>query len=938
MDDVRKIHYYRLSADQVLKEIKTNRDGLSQQEVAARLQQYGNNTLAIKRKDSALLTYLRQFRDLMILLLLASSAISLFLGDSRTAIVLFALVILNTTIGYLQEYKAGKVMESLERLVVSEATVVRGGKRISVATSEVTLGDIVYIEEGNAVPADLRIIEEDELTTNDFALTGESNPSRKFVHAIESDVPLANRHNLAFMGTTVATGRAYGVVISTGMHTELGRIANLSQGIDSETSPLQKEMNNIATRVTQGTMILCLILLPIAIKTGLPFKDAFLFAIGIACSIVPNGLPAAISTSLAGAAGKLARARALVKKLSSVESLGATSVICTDKTGTLTKNQMTVEQIMIGRTTYIVTGKGYEPTGTFLDHKNDPIPKDEVAKLELFFNTAVMASNARVSAPDDEHATWYCVGDPTEGALITLGYKSGLHIERLDHSYPEIKEYAFDSARKRMSSVRTYGDKKELHIFVKGAPESVLDHCDRIWESGKIRKLTKADRTFILKHNEQLATEAMRNLGFAYRILNGHSKKDLPSMEKAESSLVWLGMASMIDPLRAQVPNAMEAARKARIKVSIITGDHAITAKAIAVRAKLTADPKDIIVVSGEELQKLSDTKVRQLGLRGGVIFSRVAPEDKLRIVKLIQQSGHVVAVTGDGINDAPALKRADIGVAMGQTGTDVAKQSAEIILLDDSFTTLVGTVQEGRVIFQNIKKAAICCFTGNAAELMVNLFSLAAATALHIPLALTVIQILAIDVIAELFPVAALGGDKADSQVMSERPRNPKHHILNPRSTLDFLWCGTLIGGLAFLNYLWFFDRYGIDPINLAADSPIHLQATSLTYLTLILCLLVNVLQRRSQNGLFTRYQLHNKALWYAMGLSLFSIVNIIYNPWIAPYFHSAPLGFIDWLTALGATAIFIAVREFQRHNKKHHRKVVLELHSKVRAKTAKA
>ena len=938
MDDARKLHYYRISAEDVLKEINSGHNGLSPSDAQARLEKYGSNALSIKHRDSALVTYLRQFRDLMILLLLVSSGISFFLGDDRTAIVLFALVVLNTTIGYLQEYKAGKVMESLERLVVSEATIVRDGKRIEVSTAELVLGDIVYIEEGSAVPADLRIVEEDELTTNDFALTGESNPSRKFVHAIDAEVPLANRHNLAFMGTTVATGRAYGVVIGTGMHTELGRIANLSQDIDSEASPLQKEMNNIATKVTQGTMVLCLILLPIAIQTGLPFKDAFLFAIGIACSIVPNGLPAAISTSLAGAAGKLAKARALVKKLSSVESLGATSVICTDKTGTLTKNQMTVEQLLVGRTTYVVSGKGYEPTGAFLDAKNDPIDKSEVQKLELFFNTAVMASNARISAPDDEHATWYCVGDPTEGALITLGYKSGLHIERLDKEFPEIKEYAFDSARKRMSSVRTYGSKKELHIFVKGAPESVLERCDRIWEHGKIRKLTETDRRFILKHNEQLATQAMRNLGFAYRTLPGKDKKHLPSMDEAESKLVWLGMASMIDPLRSQVPNAMEAARRAHIRVSIITGDHAITAKAIAIRAKLTANPKDIMVVSGEELQRLSDTKVRQLGLRGGVIFSRVAPEDKLRIVKLIQQSGHVVAVTGDGINDAPALKRADIGVAMGQTGTDVAKQSAEIILLDDSFTTLVGTVQEGRVIFQNIKKAAICCFTGNAAELMVNLFSLGAATAFHVPLALTVIQILAIDVIAELFPVAALGGDKADSEVMTEHPRNPKNHILNLRSTLDFLWCGTLIGSLAFLNYLWFFQRNGIDPVNLTANTPIHLQATSLTYLTLILCLLVNVLQRRSRNGLFTKYQLHNKALWYAMGLSLFSIVNIIYNPWIAPYFHSAALSFADWMTALAATAIFVAVREFQRHNKKHHRKAVLDLHHRVHAKAVKA
>jgi Ca2+-transporting ATPase len=936
MDDSRQLHYYRMEPDAVLKELQTSYGGLTSQESHTRAGKYGANALDVKHKEPLPFVYLRQFRDLMILLLLASSGISLALGDVRTAIVLFALVLLNTTIGFLQEFKASKVMDSLEKLIVANASVVRGDKREEIATPELTIGDVIYLEEGNAVPADVRIIEEDEFSTNDFALTGESQPTRKFVHAISSDVPLAARQNLAFMGTTVATGHALGVVIGVGMHTELGRIASLSQEIKNDASPLQKEMNHIAKRVTQGTMILCLALLPIAIQTGLPFKDAFLFAIGIACSIVPNGLPAAISTSLAGAAGKLAKARALVKKLSAVEGLGATEIIATDKTGTLTKNQMTVEQILVGETTYIVSGKGYEPLGAIHDRQKKPIAEKDTATLELFFQTAVMASNAHVNPPDNEHAVWYCVGDPTEGALVTLGIKGGWEQAQLDHLYPEVKEYAFDSARKRMTSLRKYGKGKHLHAFVKGAPESVLDRCDKIWDHGKIRKLTAKDRAFIIEQNEALAKQAMRNLGMAYRDFGPNTKQKDLTMDSAEQELTWVGMASMIDPLREQVPNAMEAARRAHVKVSIITGDHATTARAIAARAKLTADPKDIIVVSGEELQQLSDAKALKLASRGGVIFSRVAPEDKLRIVKLLQQNGTIVAVTGDGINDAPALKRADIGVAMGVTGTDVAKQSADIILLDDSFNTLVGAVQEGRVIFQNIKKATICSFTGNAAELMVNLFSLGAATILHVPLALTIIQILAIDVIAELFPIAALGGDKADSEVMKERPRNPKHHILNARSILDVMWCGLLIGGLAFLNYMWFFKRNGIDPQYLTANTPIHFQATALTYLTLILCLVINVLQRRSKDGLFTKYQLHNKSMWFAVSLSLFSIVNIIYNPWIAPYFHSGPLTFIDWLTALGAATIFVLVREFQRYNRKHHRKMVVALHHKVHSAKA--
>ncbi|HEX8763263.1 MAG TPA: cation-transporting P-type ATPase [Candidatus Saccharimonadales bacterium] len=920
--------FYRANSADVLSSLSSRRDGLNLHEAAERLAKNGLNILVNKHKELAITKYLRQFKDLMIILLIASGIISYFLEDPRTAVVLFVLVLFNTTIGFLQEFKAEKVMESLSRLVVSEATVVRAGKKSAVPSSEVAIGDIVYIEEGNAVPADLRLLEENELSTNDFALTGESNPSRKFTHRLDDDVPLGNRGNLVFMGTTVATGQAYGVVVGTGMHTELGRIASLSQDTTSEKSPLQKEMNNIATRVTQGTMILCVILLPIATGAGLAIKDAFLFAIGIASSLIPQGLPAEINTALAQAANKLVRAKALVKKLSAVEGLGATNIICTDKTGTLTKNQMTVEQLLVGQQTYTINGKGYEPVGGIEDASGKLLEDDDLRQLELVFATAAMACNARVSKPDRKHATWYTIGDPTEGALITLAAKGGLLADKLDSTYPELKEFAFDSARKRMSSIREYGNRQELYLFAKGAPESILDHCTHFWDHGKVRKLTAKDRTFILKHNEKLAQDAMRNLALAFRVLpKGTNLQDL-TLQQAETKLIWLGMASMIDPLREQVPNAMEAARRAHIKVSIITGDNAVTAKAIAIRAKLTADPDDIVVVAGGDVASMSDAKLRTLALRGGVIFSRVAPEDKLRIVQLIQKSGHVAAVTGDGINDAPALKRADIGVAMGKTGTDVAKESAEIILLDDSFNTLVTTVQEGRIIYQNIHKGTLACFTSNSAELVVNLVSLTATTLLGIPLAISVMQILAVDLVAELFPIAALGKDKADGELMDDKPRNPKDHILNRRAVLDLIWCGILIGGFAFINYLLFFDRQGVIAQNLTSGSTVHMQATAMTYLTIVLCQLANILQRRTRAGFFSRYQFHNRQLWLAMALSMFCVLNIIYNPWISPYFKSAPLGWVDWLYAAGAALLFILIREFQRHNKKHSRHEVVKLH----------
>lgn len=938
MEEQKRLNVYRMAAEDVLKELTSSVDGLSSTEANARIEQFGKNVLDVKHHEPLIVTYLKQFKDLMIVLLAASGGISFYLDDVRTAFVLWALALFNTTIGFLQEYKASKVMDSLEKLVVATSSVKRDGKLQEVPTESLVAGDIVYVEEGNSIPADLRLVSEEELSTNDFALTGESNPSRKFVHAINDNVTIGERGNLLFMGTTVATGNGIGVVVGTGLQTELGRIATLSQEIHNETSPLQKEMNNIALRVTQGVLMLCILLLPIAIQAGLPFKDAFLFAIGIACSVVPNGLPAAISTSLAGAAGRLARLKALVKKLSAVETLGATSVICTDKTGTLTKNQMTVEQFLIGKTTYTVSGKGYEPQGSIQESGKDVAPS-KLKELQIFFDAGIMASNAHINPPDAQHNVWYCIGDPTEGAIITLAMKAGIKPLELDDTYPELRELAFDSARKRMTSIRNYGSNKKLYAFLKGAPESIIEKTTAIWDHGHVRPITAKDKKFLLSQNEKLAASAMRNLALAYRELPAKSDPKKATIEGTEQDIVWLGMVSMIDPLREEVPAAMSAAHKAHIKVSIVTGDNAVTAKAIAQRAGLMQSVDDIIVVTGKELVDLSDTQVLELAERGGVIFSRVAPEDKLRIVGLVQQSGQVVAVTGDGINDAPALKRADIGVAMGKTGTDVAKQSAEVILLDDSFSTLVRTVQEGRVIFQNIKKATICSFTGNGAELIVNLISLAAATALHVPLGLSIIQILAIDVIAELFPIAALGNDKADRQVMEEKPRNPKQHILHKRSILDILFCGVLIGGLAYANYYYFFVRRGIDPSTVDAGTLIHMSATSLTYVTLMLCLLANIFMRRSERGLFTRYQFHNKSIWIALGMSLTSIMIIVYHPWVAPYFKSAPISAVDWLYAIAAALIFIAIREFQRWSNQHHsREVIIDLHARKKLRSASA
>ncbi len=926
----KQLAYYRQDGKGVLHQLNSDlKRGLDTEEVGERLQQYGYNKLQQLNKESGLRKYLRQFKDLMIVLLLASAVISLILDDVRTAIVLLALVLFNTVIGFTQEYKAEKLMESLEKLVVNEAKVVRNRILGSVSATELVPGDIVYIEEGDSVPADLRILTESELSTNDFALTGESNPSRKFTHAISGDVELANRHNLVFMGTTVATGNGYGVVIGTGMQTELGRIASLSADTPSDLSPLQRELNFIAGRVTQGTVILCLFILPFTIYLGLGIKTAFLYAIAVASSLIPQGLPAEINTGLAQAASKLAKARALVKKLSAVETLGATMVICTDKTGTLTKNQMTVERLLIGHSVFNVSGTGYEPVGQVTSAHGKAIGKATLDEYSLFFACGVFASNAHISPVDDEHATWYVVGDPTEGALLTLADKVGLDSTQLDEKHPELKEFTFDSARKRMSSIRRYGPHDQLFVFVKGAPESILHRSEDIWDGGHVRKMNQKDRDMIDQQSHAWANQASRNLGYGFKVLpKGTDIKKL-TMEEAEKDLTWLGMVGMIDPLREQVPAAMEAAHGAHIQISIITGDFALTAQAIARKAGLAKKGQELIVVSGEELRLLDDARVLDLAIRGGVIFSRVSPEDKLRIVGLVKKNKNVVAVTGDGINDAPALKRADIGVAMGMTGTDVAKQSAGIVLLDDSFSTLVSAIQQGRVMFQNIKKSTLSCFTSNAAELVVNMVSLGAFALLGVPLAMTVMQILAIDMIAELFPIAALGWDQADGELMKDRPRKVSDHILNKVSILDLLWCGLLIGSFAFANFILFFSRNGVPASGADTAFPsLYSKATALTYLTIVLCQLLNILQRRSRGGLFTRYQLHNRALAVALTVSMICVLNIIYNPLINTYFGAGPLSAVDWLFAVGAASLFILIREVQRHANTHHtREHILEL-----------
>jgi Ca2+-transporting ATPase len=905
-DKHERLNYYRLDPANVLTLLKTSSKGLSSNEANKRLKDEGLNELVKLKHDKLLVIFLRQFKNLLVIMLLMSAVLSIYLKDGKTATILILIAVMNACVGFFQEYKAETLLSSLEKLMVPKAKVMRDSRLEEVNSNELVMGDVVYVEEGDSVPADLRILEETELSTNDFALTGESNPSRKFVHAISDDVPLGNRHNLMFMSTTVATGLGYGVVVGTGMGTELGRIASLSQSTKTEPSPLQKEMNHLATRIAEGTVILAILLTVIALRSKLGVHAAILFGIGIGAAMIPNGLVAEVNITLAQAAAKLAKAKALVKKLSSVETLGATNFILTDKTGTLTKNEMTVTNLLVGKNEYTVSGTGYEANGTV---NNGPaaLSTEKLKDLELFFMTTALASNAKVDPPDNEHPDWYVVGDPTEGALITLVRKAGYKPEDFSSEMPELKEFQFDSARKLLSSVRKRG--KQTVVFCKGAPESVISRSTELWDHGHVRKMSEKDRKYFLNYNEDAAKAAKRNLAMAYRVLPKKSIHKKFIMDEVEEDFIFLGMVSMIDPLRDAVPDAMSAAHEAHVKVSIVTGDYPTTAKAIATQAGLS---DSITVVLGDEVNKLSDQEIVKLVEKGGAVFSRVAPEDKLKIVELVKQKGYVVAVTGDGINDAPALKSADIGVAMGKTGTDVAKEAAEIVLLDDSFNTLVGAIERGRLTYQNIKKAARCAMTDNAGELFTVLIGLAALSLFHTQPAITAIQILAIDVVAQILPITALGWDTEQSNLMHEKPRNLKDHIVNKHSVAGFISYGLMASVLAYINFLFFFNRNNISPKTISTSHLMYHEATTLTYVTLVLCLYVYLMFERSSNSgkFFSKYLWSNRKLLFAFAISFFLIANIVYNPIVQPYFNSGPLNLLDWLLALACAAIYAAVR----------------------------
>ncbi|NQT18728.1 MAG: cation-transporting P-type ATPase [Planctomycetes bacterium] len=909
--------YYQMAVKAALEELGTSREGLTAEEVNRRRDQYGENELITGAQKPKFLMFLSQFKDLLVLVLvfagLASYGIAVVEGNwdnFRDGSAMFVIVFLNAIIGFVQEYKASRIVEQLRELIRSPADVVRGGEVSEVDQRDLVPGDTVRIEEGDKIPADMRLIEAFNLRTNEFSLTGESMPQEKQTNAIKAECVIGDRDNVAYIGTTVASGTATGLVVRTGMETELGKIATMTEETEETESPLQEELDLLARRLTAVVVVISAILFGVALWQGLGWLVSITYALGVAVACVPQALPAQLTVAMSTASSRLADKSAVVKSLPSVETLGSTSVICTDKTGTLTRNEMTVTKAWFDGKEYQFTGIGYEPEGDILDKDGEPLSEEQIAHIETMMDAATMASNAEIHPPDEEHSNWYPIGDPTEAALVTMSTKIGTRSPEEDVENPELQEFPFTSERKRMSSVRQFGERHVLTM--KGSTDSILSISKHIHRNGQPEPISEDDKEMIQSLNESYSDEALRVLAVAQRPLEPTGEDY--AMEEVEKDVVFLGLIGMIDPAREGVKEAVQECHDAHIKTYMVTGDHATTAKAIAREIALAHEGETCPVITGKEMGKLSDDElVETMRQHNSMIFSRVDPADKLRVVELLEDElDEVVAVTGDGVNDAPALKRAHIGVAMGRTGTDVAKEAAEVVLLDDSFPTLVNAVEEGRTIYDNIAKVVLASLTTNVAELMAVLLGLVGIAIGNMAIPILAIQILAIDLLAEIMPLTFLCFDPPVPELMKHPPRRRGAHILNAYSGLEVGLLGVLIGALGVGNFMLYMARHGISLQMSDVGSIEYARASTMTWLTIGYCQFVNILSRRySHTSIFNRNIITNRILLGSIFISIGLMLLGVYAPYVSGFLQFAGIGLVDWLYVFGAAAFFLVAWE---------------------------
>lgn len=894
---------YQLPPNEVLDQLGTDVErGLSEDEAASRRAQVGPNLLRATGRRPLYSLLLHQIKDLLILVLFVAAGLAWYLGDNRGAVVLLAIIVINAAIGLYQEYHAEALLERLRLMIKSKARVLREGEVREVEAEALVPGDIVLLEGGDAVPADLRLVESRELATNDFMLTGESTAQDKDAGALPvGEVPLSEQDNLVLMGTTVARGTARGVVVATGMASAIGEIARIGQTIQRDLSPLQREMNALALLLTRmaGVIALALFAVNIALR-GDEFADlsalvnaSLLFAIGVAAACVPQGLPAQITVALSLGVSRLAQEHAVVKRLSAVETLGCTTVICSDKTGTITENQMTIVRAWADGASYTITGQGYDPAGEIL-RDGRPLEAGELERSSRFFQHGLLASTGLTREPDEEHPDWYALGDPTEAAFTPLAMKAGLDPAELAQAYPVVAELPFDSRRKRMTLVRQH-DGRTVG-YMKGATLSVLETCSSYHHDGEIVPLDDARKASIEVQMQAYSADSLRVIALAYR--------DLPddlaeaSVDETERDFVFAGLVAMLDPPREGVREAVAEVLGAHVRVFMLTGDSPITAEAIADRIGMPEGR----VLTGEDLYRLSDKELAAALSADSMILSRVSPQDKYRVVKALKSLGEVVAVTGDGVNDTLSLKSADIGVAMGEGGSDVAKEAAEIVLTDDDFTTLVLAVKEGRTIYQNLKSVILSSITSNIGELSCVCIGFAGAAA-GLPIPITAVQILSIDLMGEMLPLMALTFDPAERTLMQQPPRKLGKHIIDRPRLIEMVFFGTLMGIGGYFSFYMVLATGGSTAMAQAG-----------AFLGIVLVQYMNILSRRSQGTVLGRQLFSNRVLWLALVVS-FTLVGVVTTvPGFGDWFGFEALRPGDWTWPVASALGFLVVMELKK------------------------
>ncbi len=888
-----KQNWHALEIEDVLRTLESHRSGLSNTEARKRLERFGPNELLKKKGVSPWMLFLEQFKSFLIVILLIAVVLSAVLGEAVDAIIIGVIVLFASGLGFFQEYRAERAMEALRRMAAPTASVLRDGREIEVPARELVPGDIVVIRTGDRIPADARLIEAANLRTDEAPLTGESAPVEKMSALVAEEASLGDRRNMVYMGVTAVYGRGIAVVTGTGMATEFGKIAGMLQDVKTERTPLQINLDRMGKWIAIAALFLCFILAGLGVIRGHTILEMVIWGIALAVAAVPEALPAVVAISLALGVRRMVKRHVLIRRLPAVETLGCTTFICSDKTGTLTQDKMTIRHIYTDGKLIDVTGTGYEPQGEFRVDGTIVVLKKEPGLCALL-NAGVLCNDTSLNLIDN---TWTIKGDPTEGSLLVAAAKAGLWQKDITGLFPRIGEIPFSSERKRMTTVHRSADGEIAHS--KGAPEAILNSCSYIYRDGQEIELTGAEKESIHSIAQGMADNALRVLGIAYKCLPGNSKID----QTAEQDMVFVGLVGMIDPPREEVKEAIKLCDKAGVKTVMITGDHKITAVAIARELGLL---RGGIALTGAELDRLSHEELEDQ-VEKIEVYARVSPAHKLRVVEALAKKSHVVAMTGDGVNDAPALKKADIGVAMGITGTDVTKEAADMILTDDNFASIVAAIEEGRGIFGNIKKYLMYLLSSNMGEILLMAGAILFGPLIGLPsgaIPLIAIQILWVNLATDGLPAIALSVDPPEPDIMEQKPR-PRGQSVFTRPVVILMATG---GIWSFLVNLGIF-KWALD------TGRGMIEAQALCFLTLVIIQLFKAYNFRSdKHSVFKIGLFGNRWLNPAILLNVMLLVMIVYIPFLQQPFHTFSLGVFDWVVVVLVAGTIFPVLEITK------------------------